>query len=169
MSDTCFLCHGPDASQREADLRLDTPERAYADRDGSPAIIPGDAEESLLTWMINAADAEDIMPPPEYHRALTQEEKDIFYRWINEGAKYDQHWAFVAPTKPEVPMFAKDHSENEIDAFIRKRLESEGLTLSAEADRRRHPPLWQTGDYLRRFLVLIYQLQSTSISQGFAL
>ena len=135
MSDTCFLCHGPDASQREADLRLDIPEGAYADRDGSPAIIPGDPEESLLIWMINAEDEEDIMPPLEHHRALTKEEKDIFYRWINEGAEYDQHWAFVAPTKPEIPAFAKDQPENEIDAFIRKRLESEGLTPSTEADR----------------------------------
>lgn len=84
MSDTCFLCHGPDASQREADLRLDTPEGAYADRDGSPAIIPGDPEESLLTWMINAEDEEDIMPPPEHHRTLTQEEKGLFYQWIQE-------------------------------------------------------------------------------------
>lgn len=135
MSDTCFLCHGPDASQREADLRLDTPEGAYADRDGSPAIIPGDPEESLLTWMINAEDEEDIMPPPEHHRALTQEEKNLFYQWIEEGAEYDQHWSFVTPTKPEAPALAKTQLETEIDAFIRKRLESEGLTPSPEADR----------------------------------
>lgn len=135
MSDTCFLCHGPDAGQREADLRLDTPEGAYADRDGSAAIIPGNPEESLLIWMINAEDEEDLMPPPEHHRALTKKEKDIFYQWIQEGAEYDQHWAFVAPTKSEVPVFAKDQPENEIDAFIRKRLELEGLTPSAKADR----------------------------------
>jgi hypothetical protein len=135
MSDTCFLCHGPDSSQREADLRLDTPEGAYADREGSAAIIPGDPDESLLIWMINAEDEEDIMPPLEHHRALTKEEKDLFYRWIEQGAEYDQHWAFVAPTRPTVPAFAEDPPTNAIDAFIRKRLEQEGLTFSAEADR----------------------------------
>ena len=135
MSDTCLLCHGPDASHRKADLRLDIPEGAYADRDGSPAIVPGDPEESLLIWMINALDEEDRMPPPEHHRALIVEEKDILYRWINEGAQYDRHWAFVAPTRPQVPVFTEDQPENEIDAFIRKRLESEDLTPSPEADR----------------------------------
>lgn len=135
MSDTCFLCHGPDASQREADLRLDTPEGAFADRDGSPAIVPGDPEESLLIWMINAEDEEDIMPPPDHHRALTQEEKDLFRRWIEQGADYDRHWAFVAPTKPEVPAIARESGENAIDTFIQRRLQEEGLSFSAEADR----------------------------------
>ena len=75
------------------------------------------------------------MPPLEHHRALTKEEKDLFYRWIEQGAEYDQHWAFVAPTRPTVPAFAEDPPTNAIDAFIRKRLEQEGLTFSAEADR----------------------------------
>ena len=101
MSDTCFVCHGPDSNHRKADLRLDTPEGAYADRDGSPAIVPGDAEESLLIWMINASDEEDRMPPPEHNRALTQAEKDLLYRWIVEGAPYDQR--FCRPHQTRSP------------------------------------------------------------------
>ena len=71
MSDICFQCHGPDAAAREADLRLDIRDQAIADRDGSFAIVPGDPEESLLIWMINAEDEEDIMPPKDHPRELT--------------------------------------------------------------------------------------------------
>ena len=70
MSDICFQCHGPDANAREAELRLDRREDAFADRDGSPAIVPGDPEESLLIWMINAEDEEDRMPPKKHQRRL---------------------------------------------------------------------------------------------------
>ncbi|MCB1123240.1 MAG: DUF1549 domain-containing protein, partial [Verrucomicrobiae bacterium] len=134
LSENCFQCHGPDAAAREADLRLDLAEEAYKDRDGSPAIVPGDPEESLLIWMIEAEDAEDQMPPPDSNRSLTEEQKQILRRWIEEGAEYDSHWAFIPPVKHLVPV----EYANPVDGFIGARLEEEGLEFSNEAD----PKTW---------------------------
>ena len=136
MSDTCFLCHGPDETTREADLRFDIREEAIADRDGSAAIIPGDPEESLLIWMINAEDEEDIMPPIKHPRSLTTEEKALFYLWIEQGAKYEKHWSFILPNASE-PTEVSDPSwvENPIDRFVLKKLDDEALNHSAEADK----------------------------------
>jgi hypothetical protein len=136
MSDTCFLCHGPDETTREAGLRLDIREEAIAERDGEAAIIPGNAEDSLITWMINADDEEDIMPPPSHPRALTSEEKDLFRRWIDQGAKYEKHWSFISP-EAEVPSDISDSDwlENPIDAFVLKRLDEEALGHAKEADK----------------------------------
>ncbi len=103
MSDTCFQCHGPDAAAREADLRLDVRDEAIAGRDGEPAIIPGNPEDSLMMWMINAENEEDIMPPTNHPRVLTAEEKQLFNDWILEGAEYEEHWAYVSPVKRKLP------------------------------------------------------------------
>lgn len=131
MSDTCFLCHGPDAAAREAELRLDLRAEAIADRDGSPAIIPGDPDESLIIWMINAEDEEDIMPPPSHPRSLTAEEKELFYKWIEQGAKYEQHWAFNPPAV-ELEVDAATHP---IDVFVAESLAQENRELAEEADK----------------------------------
>lgn len=131
MSDTCFLCHGPDATNRESELRLDLREEAIADRDGSPAIIPGNPDESLIIWMINAEDEEDIMPPPSHPRSLTAEEKELFRKWVEQGANYEQHWAFNPPNvELEV-----DPATHPIDVFVSKRLAEEKLELAEEADK----------------------------------
>ena len=82
MSDTCFLCHGPDEGNREADLRFDIREIAIADRDGSAAIVPGDPEESLMIWMINQEDEEDRMPPKKHPRSLMEDEKELFRKYV---------------------------------------------------------------------------------------
>ena len=136
MSDTCFLCHGPDETTREADLRLDIREEAISERDGEAAIIPGNAEDSLIMWMITAEDEEDIMPPPSHPRALTVEEKDLFRRWIDQGAKYEKHWSFISP-EVNVPeeLSDADWVENPIDAFVLERLDEEGLPHASEADK----------------------------------
>lgn len=136
MSDTCFLCHGPDEGNREADLRLDIPELAYADRDGSRAIVPGDPDESLILWMINAEDEEDLMPPPKHPRSLTEDEKKLFRTWIEQGAKYEKHWSLISP-KNEIPPTVSDSSwiRNPIDQFVLNKLEDSGLKPSTEADR----------------------------------
>jgi hypothetical protein len=103
MSDICFQCHGPDANAREADLRLDIRAEAIADRDGSIAIVPGDPKESLLIYMINAEDEEDIMPPVDHPRSLTDQEKQLFHDWIAEGAEYEEHWAYTPPVRKRLP------------------------------------------------------------------
>ncbi len=134
LSENCFQCHGPDAATREADLRLDIQEEAFKDRDGSIAIVPGNLEESLLVWMIESDDAEDLMPPPDSNKSLSDEEKQILSRWIEEGATYEKHWAFTRPEKSEPAV----DSPSPIDGFIKARLQEDGLELSPAAD----PKTW---------------------------
>jgi len=136
MSDTCFLCHGPDEGNREADLRFDIREVAIADRDGSVAIVPGDPEESLMIWMINSDDEEDHMPPLEHPRQLTEDEKVLFRQWIEQGAKYEKHWSLMPPNSRE-PVEVSDLNwvKNPIDRFVLKKMDEEGLSPSEEADR----------------------------------
>jgi hypothetical protein len=154
LSDNCFACHGFDTKKREAGLRLDTPEGAYAVTDGVQAIKPGDLKRSEVWTRINSDDEDEVMPPPESHKKLNPRQKASIKRWIEEGAAYQMHWAFEAPVKPVVPVFsslssvvseggnaAKLSTENSaprthpIDAFIIDRLLREGLSLSPEANR----------------------------------
>ena len=136
LADTCFQCHGPDANARKADLRLDIRELAMADRDGAAAIIPGNAEDSLVIWMINAADEEDRMPPIRHPRVLTVEEKQLFADWIDEGAEYQEHWAYLPPKKEPLPEVSDaTWPKNEIDRFVLAQLDREGLSPSPTAER----------------------------------
>ncbi len=132
LSEKCFACHGFDPETREADLRLDEPEAAYkADKHGTAAIVPGKPDDSLIWYHIMSDDEDEIMPPPKSHKVLTDAEKDLIRRWIEEGAKYEKHWSFETPVKPEVPV----GSGSEIDRFVAAPLEKLGMRLSAEADR----------------------------------
>src|SRR5205085_11170674 len=89
LSENCFVCHGPDESQRKAKLRLDTREGALAKlRTGGHAIVPGKSAESALVQRIHSEDAEERMPPPTTNKKLTDEQKDMLKRWIDEGAAY---------------------------------------------------------------------------------
>jgi len=139
LSDRCFACHGPDANKREAGLRLDLEEQAKAELTESPgkyAIVNGKPGRSMLFHRIVSDDPETQMPPPESNLALTADEKAILIRWIEQGAVYKPHWAFILPEKPAPP--AADDSarvRNEIDAFVLSRLEREGLTPAPEASR----------------------------------
>ena len=154
LSDNCFACHGFDAKKRKADLRLDTPEGAYAVIDGAQAIKPGDLAKSEVWARIISEDEEEVMPPPDSHKKLTAEQKAIIKRWIEQGAEYQKHWAFETPVKPEVPVIGvqssvfsgsagtapntehRTRNTGPIDAFIAERLKREGLTPSPEADRK---------------------------------
>lgn len=132
LSDKCFACHGFDAKTREADLRLDTPEGAFgANKEGKSAIVPGKPDESMMWQRIVTTDADDVMPPPESHKKLTDGDKETLRRWISEGAPYQKHWAFEPPVRPPVP----EGAGTEIDCFISAPLRTEKLTLSPEADR----------------------------------
>ena len=137
LSDRCFACHGPDSGTRKAGLRLDTPEGAYAAlRGGGHAIVPGDLDASEAAARIRSSDPDEVMPPPELKRPLTDEERATLLRWIEEGAEYRPHWAFVAPAAPAAPA-VRDAAwaRDPLDAFVLARLEQAGLAPEPEADR----------------------------------
>jgi len=136
LSDKCFACHGFDARKRKADRRLDTPEGATAEKDGVRAIVPGDLEKSESWLRIISTDKDEVMPPPEFHKPLTEAEKATIKQWIEQGAAYEKHWAFETPHKPEVPKPAAPAAgTNPIDAFIGAKLQKAGLSFSPPADR----------------------------------
>ncbi len=139
FSDTCFACHGFDAKTREADLRLDTPEGAYAKLKESDerAIVPGKPDESAILKRIFATDPEEIMPPRDFHKDLTERQKSLVRTWIEQGAQYEEHWAFTPVERPPVPTPAKHPGEvaNPIDAFILATLEAEKIEPSPLADK----------------------------------
>jgi hypothetical protein len=133
LSDKCFACHGFDAKTREGGLRLDTEEGAYFLKDGVQAIKPGDLQGSEVWHRITHVDEDEVMPPPESNKSLTKEEREVLRRWIEEGGKYQAHWAFVPPKKMAPPVVLG--ARNSIDQFIGARLEEEELSFSPEADR----------------------------------
>jgi len=133
LSDRCFVCHGPDERKRRAGLRLDVAEEATADREGGAAIVPGAAEESELWRRITSEDPDEHMPPADSNRRpLSDDERALIRRWIDGGATYEPHWAFVAPVRPAVPADAGG-ARNAIDRFVRARLAAEGVEPSPEA------------------------------------
>ena len=134
LSRSCFACHGPDQAARQADLRLDI---APSEQTSVPdLIIPGNARDSLLYQRLVAAHPEDRMPPPEANQQLTEEEIALVERWIDEGARWEDHWSFTAP-RPTTPP-ATDSPEwctDPLDHFILDRLEHAGLSPAPPADR----------------------------------
>jgi len=138
LASKCFACHGPDPEARKADLRLDLKDGLFGStEEGIPIVKPGDADNSELWWRIAEADAEDRMPPAEFPKTLTQDEKDLFRRWIDSGARWEGHWAFEPLQSPTVPTTSNPAwTRNPIDAFILAKLDSMGMHPSPEADRR---------------------------------
>ncbi len=141
LSDRCFKCHGPDANQRKANLRLDTHEGALAALKDNPeahAIVPGDPEKSEVFLRVSSSDTSMIMPPVKSNLKLTAEEIALIRKWIGQGAVYKKHWSFIAPKQHPLPKVT--HSEwanNEIDHFILARMESAGLEPNDPADKER--------------------------------
>ncbi|MDF1658576.1 MAG: DUF1553 domain-containing protein [Verrucomicrobiales bacterium] len=133
LADNCFHCHGPDENSRKADLRLDTAEGAFADLGGYFAVKPGDAEASEAVIRIFDEDPDSIMPPPEFHKVMSDEDKAKIIAWIEGGAEWAGHWSFEPVADPEVPETGWGH--NEIDAFILAKMDEMGLTPNPEADR----------------------------------
>lgn len=132
LSDNCFACHGPDSKKLKSGLRLDLSDHATKPaKSGKVAVVAGKPNESELVSRIFAKDADDIMPPPESHKILTQAQKELLRRWIAEGAEYEGHWAYLAPVKPAVPGFW-----NGIDFLVQQRLKELALSPSPSADRR---------------------------------
>ena len=137
LSDYCYACHGPDEAERKAGLRLDHQESAFETlKSGDRAIVPGDIENSTLVYRVTNKDPDDIMPPPEYGKSLTQEQVDLLVRWVGEGAEWQNHWAFIPPANPDVPSVSNTAwPRNEIDRFILSRQEATGFEPAPEADR----------------------------------
>lgn len=137
LSDKCFTCHGPDEQQRASGLRLDVRESAFAARDGKKAIVPNDLTASLLHQRITSTDADQKMPPEDSGQELSEAEIQLLTRWIQEGAKWTEHWAFLRPEKHELPQLGdQPWCNSPIDHWVLQRLQQENLKPSAEADRR---------------------------------
>lgn len=142
LSDKCFNCHGPDANKREAGLRLDIAEEAYKALQEHPrahALVPGNPALSELFVRVSTEDTAIKMPPPASNLApLTETELDLIKKWIEQGAKYETHWAFIAPKKAALPAVKnKKWPKNEIDYFVLQQLEKKDLSPNEEADKER--------------------------------
>ncbi len=137
LSDNCFACHGPDAKQRKADLRLDTREGALVYIDGTSAVVPGKPSESELVRRVTTDDEDDLMPPPDSGKKLDATQKALLQRWIAEGAEYELHWSYKPVTRP-MPPRVKNGSFilNDIDRFVLATLRTKGHEPAREADRR---------------------------------
>ncbi len=136
LSENCFHCHGPDATKRAAGLRLDTKDGAFRTKKGVTTLVPGKSAESEVVRRILSDDADEVMPPPDSNRKLTPAQRQTLKTWVDQGAKWGQHWAFTPPAKV-VPVPASGHPSprNAIDHFVMARLAAEKLTPSADAGR----------------------------------
>jgi hypothetical protein len=137
LSAHCFKCHGPDEATREAGLRLDLAEEATKKLEsGKVSVVPGKPSESELVRRILSTDPDEQMPPASANKPLSAEQKQLLQTWIEQGAPYAPHWAFVPPKRPALPTVKqKDWPQNEIDYFILAKLEAAGLKPSPPADK----------------------------------
>jgi hypothetical protein len=137
LSDRCFVCHGPDKNKQKAGLRLDIAEDAYNKEceGGLMAIVKGNAAKSEVVKRILSEKPDYIMPEPETHLMLSAQEKAILVKWIEQGAVYKPHWAFVAPEKPEI-LTVKNVAwvKNPVDNFILQKIENQ-LQPAPEANK----------------------------------
>lgn len=141
LSDKCLTCHGPDANKRQAGLRLDDPESAFSalkEHPSAHAIVAGEPQLSEVFLRISTKDTAKMMPPPASNLKLSSHEIALIEKWIKQGAKYEKHWAFVAPKKPALPEVKKeDWPKNEIDYFVLQKQEQKGFSPNEEADKER--------------------------------
>ena len=132
LAENCFYCHGQDSNKRKADLRLDVREVALENE----AFVPGKPELSELMSRITTPDVDELMPPANSNRKLTDKQKELLKQWVAEGAKYESHWTFTAPAKATLPTVTKtDWARNEIDRFVLAKLEASNLQPAPEADK----------------------------------
>ena len=133
LSENCFHCHGPDEQGREADLRLDVEEAAT-----DWAIVSGRPEESELIRRVKSDDDSEVMPPADSGRSLTPAQIRVLEEWVKQGAAYQSHWSFIAPSKPNLPKLSKQDARwcrNEIDRFVLARLKAAGREPSPETNK----------------------------------
>jgi hypothetical protein len=137
LSDKCFTCHGPDAKTKNIPLRLDQEAAAKADLGGGRrAVVEGDPDASELIRRVTTESKAKRMPPVHTGHSITPKEVEVLRSWISGGAKWEKHWAFLAPKMPALPKVSNAAwVRNPIDAFVMERLEREGLQPSPEAGR----------------------------------
>ncbi len=137
LADNCYACHGPDEQQRKRKLRFDVRASVVAELgDGLHAVVPGKSADSALIDRVTEENPDRHMPPAKTGKTLTPQQIELLRAWIDQGAPYAVHWAFVAPVKPAPPKVADAAwVRSPIDAFILARLEQEGLRPSPEADK----------------------------------
>ena len=127
----CYLCHGPDPSSRKANLRLDTFEGATAHlEEGGQAIVPGKASKSKLIYRINHKEEDQLMPPPESNYKLSEREKALLHKWIDQGAAWKPHWSFIKP-ESEIAL----NQPGTLDSLIAVQINEKDLEVSPEADK----------------------------------
>lgn len=132
LSEHCYACHGPDKNKRKGKFRLDERDGALSKK----AIVPGKSADSHLVERIFSQDETEKMPPEETHKPLSESQKQLLKRWIEEGAEYQAHWAYIVPTRPMVPKVQNQAwVKTPIDAFILAQLEAKNIKPSPEADR----------------------------------
>ena len=132
LAEHCALCHGVDADDRKAELRLDLRDSALkGGESGTAAIVPGKPEESELIRRVSTHDADTIMPPPDQKKPVSEAQIQTLKQWITEGAKYEAHWAFTPPIKAALPDVGVTHP---IDAFVLHRLQQEQLAPAPRAN-----------------------------------
>jgi hypothetical protein len=132
LSDRCFPCHGHDAGNRKAELRLDTSKGAT-----EWAVVPGDAENSEVVLRVSSDDLEYRMPPANSHRPpLTPQQVELLRRWIDAGAKYEAHWSYIRPERPSPPAIEDvAQARNSVDRFLVAKQQQHGIEPAPEADR----------------------------------
>jgi hypothetical protein len=137
LASACFNCHGFDKATRKADLRLDVRESAVEERDGVRAVVPGKVEDSELWKRLISTDTEEVMPPPKSAHQLTARDKSVLRKWIEQGAEYQAHFAYIPPVKPAVPNvdLGPWKAGNAVDAFVRARHLEIGLSPTPRAGR----------------------------------
>src|SRR5436190_2258184 len=137
LSENCYQCHGPDKNVRKADLRLDTKEGLFSPIDGNSPIVPGNLEKSELYRRITTTDRDEVMPKPKSGKKLTPRQIALIKLWIEQGAQWQGHWAYIKSANPTPPEMAdqKTHIRNAIDLFILSKLKENNLQFSPEADR----------------------------------
>jgi hypothetical protein len=137
LSDRCFKCHGPDERTRKASLRLDRQEVAFGKLpSGHRAVVPGKPARSALVSRILSTDPKVLMPAPDSGLSLTDYEKAVLVRWVEQGAQWKPHWSLIPPRRSAVPSVKQTAwPRGEIDRFVLATLEAKGLAPSREAPR----------------------------------
>jgi len=136
LSDNCYQCHGPDRNQRKAHLRLDTRDGLFSSHEGIRVVVPGKPADSEIYQRIVCEDKNERMPAPKSGKTLTERQIGLIKKWIEQGAEWKGHWAYIRPERPQVPTgFETEFVRNPIDQFVLARLKEAELRPSAEADR----------------------------------